>query len=140
MFYNTGTRKIITNQSAGTVNYDTGTIVFGPVNIIGSGSNIASSGVQISDSITGIGNITDPAGLPSDLQIPVQLIPANAASIPSATPGTVLNIISPEVSIQPLGTTPPPTIPLNSLTPRVFDQTPTVIAVESATNTGSLNT
>ena len=140
MFYNTGTRKVFTNLTAGTVNYDTGTLVFGPVNIIGSGSNIASSGVQITESITGIGNITDPAALPTDLQIPVQLIPANAASIPSATPGTVLNIVSPEVSIQPLGTIPPPTIPLNSLTPKVFDQTPTVIAVASATNTGSLNT
>lgn len=140
MFYNTGTRKVFTNQNAGTVNYDTGTIVFGPVNIIGSGSNLASSGINISDSITGIGTITDPAALPTDLQIPVQFIPANASAIPSATPGTVLNIISPEVSIQPLGTTPPPSIPLNSLTPKVFDQTPTLIDVASATNTGSLNT
>jgi len=140
MFYNTGTRKVFTNLTAGTVNYDSGTIVFGPVNIVGSGSNIADTGVQLTNSITGTGNITDPAALPTDLQIPVQFIPANAGSIPSATPGTVLNIISPEVSIQPLGTIPPPSIPLNSLTPKVFDQTPTVIAVASALNAGSLNT
>jgi hypothetical protein len=140
MFYNTGTRKVFTNLTAGTVNYDSGTIVFGPVNIVGSGSNIADTGIQLTNSITGTGNITDPSALPTDLQIPVQFIPANAGSIPSATPGTVLNIISPEVSIQPLGTIPPPSIPLNSLTPKVFDQTPTVIAVASALNTGSLNT
>jgi len=140
MFYNTGTRKVFTNLTAGTVNYDSGTIVFGPVNIVGSGSNIADTGVQLTNSITGTGSVTDPAALPTDLQIPVQFIPANSGSIPSATPGTVLNIISPEVSIQPLGTIPPPSVPLNSLTPKVFDQTPTVIAVASALNTGSLNT
>tara|TARA_B100000085_G_scaffold21944_1_gene18484 strand:+ start:3236 stop:5245 length:2010 start_codon:yes stop_codon:yes gene_type:complete len=140
MFYDTGTRKVFTNLTAGTVNYDSGTIVFGPVNIIGSGSNIADTGIQLTNSITGTGSVTDPAALPTDLQIPVQFIPANSGSIPSATPGTVLNIISPEVSIQPLGTIPPPSIPLNSLTPKVFDQTPTVIAVASALNTGSLNT
>ena len=108
--------------------------------IVGSGSNIADTGVQLTNSITGNGSVTDPAALPTDLQIPVQFIPANSGSIPSATPGTVLNIISPEVSIQPLGTIPPPSVPLNSLTPKVFDQTPTVIAVASALNTGSLNT
>lgn len=140
MFYNTGTRKVFTNLTAGTVNYDSGTIVFGPVNIVGSGSNIADTGIQLTNSITGTGSVTDPAALPTDLQIPVQFIPANSGSIPSATPGTVLNIISPEVSIQPLGTIPPPSVPLNSLTPKVFDQTPTVIAVASALNTGSLNT
>ena len=117
-----------------------GPIVFGPVNIVGSGSNIADTGIQLTNSITGTGSVTDPAALPTDLQIPVQFIPANSGSIPSATPGTVLNIISPEVSIQPLGTIPPPSVPLNSLTPKVFDQTPTVIAVASALNTGSLNT
>ena len=107
MFYNTGTRKVFTNLTAGTVNYDSGTIVFGPVNIVGSGSNIADTGIQLTNSITGTGSVTDPAALPTDLQIPVQFIPANSGSIPSATPGTVLNIISPEVSIQPLGTIPP---------------------------------
>ena len=60
MFYNTGTRRIYTNLTAGTVNYDNGNILFGPVNIIGTGSNIASSGVAISNSITGVGSVSDP--------------------------------------------------------------------------------
>ena len=140
MFYNTGTRRIYTNLTAGTVNYDNGNILFGPVNIIGTGSNIPSSGVAISNSITGVGSVSDPGALPNNLQIPVQIIPANSGTIPSATPGTVLNIISPEVSVQPIGTTPPSSIPLNSLTPTIFDQTPTVVSVNSVTNGGSLNT
>ena len=140
MFYNTGTRRIYTNLTAGTVNYDNGNILFGPVNIIGTGSNIPSSGVSISNSITGVGSVSDPGALPNNLQIPVQIIPANSGTIPSATPGTVLNIISPEVSVQPIGTTPPSSIPLNSLTPTIFDQTPTVVSVNSVTNGGSLNT
>ena len=140
MFYNTGTRRVYTNLTAGTVNYDSGTIVFGPVNIVGSGSNIPTSGVTVTNSITGTGAVTDPTLLPTSLQIPVQFIPQNAASIPSATPGTVLNIIAPEVTIQPVGTTPPPAIPLNSLTPTIFDQTPTVVTAATVNNTGSLNT
>ena len=38
-YYNSGNRKIITNRTAGTVNYDSGNICFGPTNIIGSGGN-----------------------------------------------------------------------------------------------------
>ena len=44
-------------------------------------------------------------------------------------PGTIINLVSPEVTISPIGTAPPPSIPLNSLSPTVFDQTPTIVSV-----------
>ncbi len=130
-FYNTGTRKVYTNTKAGTVNYDTGEIAFGPINIIGTGTNIAVSGITITDSASGAGSISDPALLPTGLSLPVQFIPANSSTIPASTPGTIINIVSPEVTINAVGTAPPPTIPLNSLTPTVFDQTPTLVSVTS---------
>ena len=139
-FYNTGTRKVITNANAGTVNYDNGEIAFGPVNLIGTGTNIATSGVSITDSTTGTGTVTDPSALPSGLQLPVQFIPANSGGISASTPGTILNIITPEVTVASVGTVPPPSIPLNSLTPTTFDQTPTLVTVSDISNSGSLNT
>ena len=139
MFYNTGTRKVITNAAAGTVNYDNGEIAFGPINLIGAGTNIAETAVNITNSVSGEGTITDPDNLPTNLQIPVQFIPANSSSIPAATPGTVINIISPEVTIAPVGSTPPASIPLNSLTPTIFDQTPTTVSVADVANGGTLN-
>lgn len=139
IFYNTGTRKVITNSTAGTVNYDNGEIAFGPINLIGAGSNIAETGVNITNSVTGDGTITDPDNLPTNLQIPVQFIPANSASIPATTPGTIINIISPEVTVSPVGSTPPAQIPLNSLTPTIFDQTPTTVLVADVANGGTLN-
>ena len=139
MFYNTGTRKVVTNANAGTVNYDNGEIAFGPINLIGAGTNIAETAVNITNSVSGEGTITDPDNLPSNLQIPVQFIPANSSSIPAATPGTVINIISPEVTIAPVGSTPPASIPLNSLTPTIFDQTPTTVSVADVANGGTLN-
>ena len=139
IFYNTGTRKVITNSTAGTVNYDNGEIAFGPINLIGAGSNIAETGVNITNSVTGDGTITDPDNLPTNLQIPVQFIPANSASIPATTPGTIINIISPEVTVSPVGSTPPAQIPLNSLTPTIFDQTPTTVSVADVANGGTLN-
>ena len=123
--------KVYTNTKAGTVNYDTGEIAFGPINIIGTGTNIAVSGISITDSASGTGIITDPALLPTGLSLPVQFIPANSSTIPASTPGTIINIVSPEVTINAVGTAPPPTIPLNSLTPTVFDQTPTLVSVTS---------
>ncbi len=133
-FYNTGTRKVYTNTSAGTVNYDTGTIAFGPVNIIGSGSNVSTTAVTITDSTTGVGSVSDASLLPTGLQIPVQFIPANSSSIPASTPGTIINIVLPEITVAAIGTTPPPTIPLNSLTPTIFDQTPSTVAVTSSSS------
>ena len=140
VFYNTGTRKVITNSNAGTVNYDTGEIAFGPINLIGSGTNIATSGVNITNSVSGEGSVTDADVLPANLQVPVQFIPANSSTIPASTPGTVINVISPEVTIAPIGTTPPATIPLNSLTPTIFDQTPSTVTVADVANGGTLNT
>ena len=129
-----------TNTTAGTVNYDNGTIKFGPINIIASGGNLFQDGaVAITDTTTGAGRIVDEALLPTQLKIPVQIIPANPSSIPAATPATTLNIVSPDVTVTPNGTTPPPTIPLNSLTPTIFDQTETVLNLDAVSNGGSLN-
>ena len=140
-FYNTGTKKVYTNNAAGTVNYDTGEICFGPVNIVGAGVNIPSDAdLEITDSVTGVGVVSNIDGLPSDLQIPVLFIPANSTTIPSSTPGTIINIVNPEVTVVPIGTTPPPTIPLNSLTPSVFNATPTTVTITPIDNSGSLNT
>tara|TARA_B100002019_G_scaffold288867_1_gene303319 strand:- start:547 stop:2577 length:2031 start_codon:yes stop_codon:yes gene_type:complete len=139
-YYNSGTKKVYTNNAAGTVNYDTGEICFGPVNVIGAGVNTTnSSNVNITDTVTGVGSVVDPNLLPTDLQIPVLFIPANSTTIPASTPGTIINIINPEVTVSPIGTTPPPTIPLNSLTPSVFNQTPVTIDLDALSNTGSLN-
>ena len=135
-----GKRKVITNSNAGTVNYDNGEIAFGPINLIGAGSNVAATGVNITNSVSGEGSVTDSDALPGSLQVPVQFIPANSASIPASTPGTIINIISPEVTIAPVGTTPPTSIPLNSLTPTIFDQTPSTVTVADVANGGTLNT
>ena len=145
-FYNTGNKKVYTNSTAGTVNYMTGEVCFGPINIISTGTSVPSSAaVSIVDSVTGAGSVIDPTLLPgatnaSDLQIPVIMIPANSGTIPASTPGTIINIISPEVTVSPIGTTPPPTIPLNSLTPTTFDSTPSVVEVAPIDNSGGLNT
>ena len=140
-FYNTGNKKVYTNNNAGTVNYATGQICFGPINVISTGANTPSpNAINVIDSVTGAGSVTDATLLPGDLQIPVVMIPANSSTIPASTPGTIINIISPEVTVSPIGTTPPPTIPLNSLTPTTFDSTPSVVEVAPIDNSGGLNT
>ena len=140
-FYNTGNKKVYTNNNAGTVNYATGQICFGPINVISTGANTPSpNATNVIDSVTGAGSVTDATLLPGDLQIPVVMIPANSSTIPASTPGTIINIISPEVTVSPIGTTPPPTIPLNSLTPTIFDSTPSVVEVAPIDNSGGLNT
>ena len=142
MFYNTGNKKVYTNNAAGTVNYETGQVCFGPVNLIGTGTNIPSnSNLVIVDSITGIGTIIDEtpgSGLPSDLLLPINFIPSNNATIPATTPGTIINIVTPDITVAPIGTTPPPTIPLNSLTPEEFDQPPATVEIAPIDNPGSL--
>ncbi len=140
-FYNTGNKKVYTNNTAGTVNYDTGEICFGPVSVIGTGINVPSdTNLSIVDSISGTGSVIDDNLLPNGLILPVLFIPANNSTIPATTPGTIINVVSPEITVSPLGTTPPPTIPLNSLTPTVFNQTPTLVEVEPIDNSGALNT
>ena len=139
-FYNSGTKKVYTNNFAGTVNYDTGEICFGPVNVIGAGVNIPSAAdINVTDTVTGVGSVVNADNLPSGLQIPVVFIPANSTTIPASTPGTIINIVNPEVTVAPIGTLPPPTIPLNSLTPSVFNATPTTITIAEIENSGSLN-
>lgn len=139
-FYNSGTKKVYTNNFAGTVNYDTGEVCFGPVNVIGAGVNVPSAAdINVTDTVTGVGSVVNADNLPSGLQIPVVFIPANSTTIPASTPGTIINIVNPEVTVAPIGTLPPPTIPLNSLTPSVFNATPTTITIAEIENSGSLN-
>ena len=89
----------------------TGEVCFGPINIISTGTSVPSSAaVSIVDSVTGAGSVIDPTLLPgatnaSDLQIPVIMIPANSGTIPASTPGTIINIISPEVTVAPVSYT-----------------------------------
>ena len=139
-FYNTGIRKIYTSDAAGTVNYDTGEICFGPVNVINTGSATFIAGaVTVTDDVTGIGDVTDTTLLPIDLQIPVQFIPANNSTIPATTPGTIINIINPVITVAPVGTVVPPTVPLNSLTPTDFNVTPAILDIPAISNPGSIN-
>ena len=138
-FYNTGNKKVYTNENAGSINYDTGEICVGPINIIGAGNNIpTSTNLNLTDAVTGVGSVIDPSLLPTDLQLPTLFIPSNSSTIPASTPGTIINVVNPEVTVAPTGTTPPPTVPLNSLTPTVFNQSPTLVEVSTITNTGSL--
>ena len=138
-FYNTGNKKVYTNTSAGSINYETGDICIGPINIVGAGDNVpATTNLNLSDAVTGTGSVIDITLLPTDLQLPTLFIPSNSSTIPASTPGTIINVINPEVTVAPVGTTPPPTVPLNSLTPKVFNQAPTLVEVTSINNTGSL--
>tara|TARA_B100001996_G_scaffold56929_1_gene40349 strand:- start:9324 stop:11351 length:2028 start_codon:yes stop_codon:yes gene_type:complete len=140
-FYNTGNKKVYTNNSAGTVNYDTGEICIGPITCVGAGDDVPlTTNLNLTDSVTGTGSVIDTGLLATDLSIPVLFIPSNISAIPASTPGTILSIVSPEVTVAAIGTPPPSTIPLNSLTPTVFAQPPTTIVVDAITNTGSLTT
>ena len=138
-YYNTGIRKIYTNDQAGTVDYNTGQVCFGPVNIVGAGGNLPVGSSIVTDPTTGIGDILDPTLLSTGIQIPVVFIPANSSTIPATTPGTVINISVPSITVAPIGTVPPPTIPLNSLTPTDFAVTPATIEIPTISNAGSIN-
>ncbi|AOV60910.1 baseplate wedge subunit [Synechococcus phage S-CAM22] len=139
-FYNTGTRKIYTDDEAGTVDYGNGQVCFGPVNIVGAGGgNLPAGAANVTDPTTGIGDILDPTLLSTGIQIPVVFIPANNSTIPATTPGTILNISVPSITVAPIGTVPPPTIPLNSLTPTDFAVTPATIEIPTISNAGSIN-
>ena len=110
------------------------------VNVINAGGGIFVAGaVTITDDVTGIGEVTDSTLLPTDLQIPVQFIPANNSTIPATTPGTIINIVNPSVTVVPVGTTVPPTVPLNSLTPTDFNVTPAVLDIPTISNPGLIN-
>ena len=95
--------------------------------------------VTVTDDTTGIGEVLDSTLLPIDLQIPVQFIPANNSTIPATTPGTIIDIINPAVTVAPVGTVVPPTVPLNSLTPTDFNVTPAILDIPMITNAGTIN-
>tara|TARA_E500000331_G_scaffold347977_1_gene388894 strand:- start:3189 stop:5213 length:2025 start_codon:yes stop_codon:yes gene_type:complete len=137
IFYNTGNKKVYTNNSAGSINYDTGEICIGPINLVGTGSNVPGiTNLNLTDPVTGLGEVIDPTLLPTTTNLPVLFIPANNTTIPASTPGTVISVVNPEVTVAPIGTIPPTTIPLNSLTPTTFNTTPTLVEVNLITNTG----
>ena len=109
-YYNSGSSKIYTNNGAGTVDYSSGKICFGPV------------------------SISDPTSV-----IPVQIIPTNVSNIKPATPGTIVSLPIPSITVVPIGTQPPSTIPLNNLTPEQYAVVPATITPITIGNTGDLN-
>ena len=134
-FYYSGNRKIITNTNAGTINYETGEICFGPVNIIGAGNK--SLPVDDDDVVDASNEAITNLG---EISIATSIIPENTNTIPSPTPGTIIEIITPELTLGPIGTTPPPNIPLNSLTPEIFEVVPPTLQIPDISNTGNLPT
>lgn len=131
VYYNSGTSKVYTNKQAGSVNYGSGRVCFGPVNII-STANINATITQFGDQtqIT-VGDVTvvaeDSRTLGVELQIPVQVIPANFTTIYPSNAGTVISLPLPDITVAPIGTTPPSVIPINNLTPEVFVSVPATV-------------
>lgn len=136
-----GGKKIL-DPSAGTVNYGTGKLTVGPLKVIGDGTNppivTASDGTVVTAStVAATANTTGTAAtipvgslisIPTvPLSIPVVAIPANADYIQPSTPGTIISIAEPPITIAPPGTVPPPTIPINSLSPTVYAVVPPVV-------------
>ena len=130
-YYNSGNRKIITSTNAGTINYDTGRICFGPVNITGTGGNNLPPDPTDDDK----DDLIDRTGTP---KIPVEVIPGNTGIIGTPEPDTVIEIPIPTVTVAPSGTTPPPTIPINSLNPSQFESNPDVIDIPDLTGPGDI--
>ena len=62
----------------------------------------------MTDDSTGIGDVADETLLPTGLQIPTVFIPANNSTIPATTPGTIINVIAPNITVAPVGTIVPP--------------------------------
>ena len=133
-YYNSGNRKIITKEKAGTVNYDSGEICFGPVSIIGAGGK----NLPVDD--TGVVDTSDTAkaGV-GEIKIAVQVIPANSSTIAVPDPATVIEIILPTITVNPIGTILPSSIPLNSLTPSDFEITPVTIDIPDISNVGDFS-
>lgn len=132
-YYNSGNRQIVTSDNIGTVDYSTGQICFGPVNIIGSGGNnlpVDSDG-NVDDGDQAIIDI-------GDITIPVTIIPSNNSTIANPSPDTVIEVIIPEISVVPIGTPLPSNIPLNSLTPDIFEVVPTTLDLTDISNPGNL--
>jgi hypothetical protein len=131
IYYISGNRKVITNPKGGTVDYNSGTICFGPVNIVGSGGDVPDVNVD--------GEIDSPELIVgTDFNIAIQSIPSNPSIIYTPDPGSIIEIIVPTISVSPLGTNLPPTIPLNSLTPEIFEIVPPIIEIPDISNNGNL--
>ena len=73
-----------------------------------------------------------------DISIPVMVIPSNNSTIPNPSPDTIIEVIVPEISVVPIGTPLPSNIPLNSLTPDIFEVVPTTLDLTDISNTGDL--
>jgi len=142
IYYNSGNRKVYTNEKAGTVNYQTGQVCFGPVAIIGSGGNNLPSitGAEFDADATEVEvDISDTALADlGDLRIPVLFIPSNNSTIRVSEPNSTIEIITPSISITPIGTALPSNIPINSLTPDDFNTAPVVIDIPDITVPGNL--
>lgn len=131
IYYISGNRKVITNPKGGTVDYNSGTICFGPVNIVGSGGDVPDLNVD--------GEIDSPELIVgTDFNIAIQSIPSNPSIIYTPDPGSIIEIVVPTISVSPLGTNLPPTIPLNSLTPEIFEIVPPIIEIPDISNNGNL--
>lgn len=141
-YYNSGNRKVYTNEKAGTVNYSTGQVCFGPVAVVGAGGNNLpdATGAELDADATSIDvDITvDAISDLGDLSIPVLLIPSNNSTIGVASPNSTIEIIIPTISISPIGTELPSNIPINSLTPMDFNTVPTTIDIPDITVPGNL--
>ena len=130
-YYISGNRKVITNPKAGTVDYTNGTICFGPVNVVGSGGD--------TPDLTPTGEIDDAQALVgTEFNIAIQSIPSNPSVIYTPDPGSIIEIIVPSISVSPLGTNLPPTVPLNSLTPEIFEVVPPIVEIPDISNNGNL--
>ena len=144
-YYNSGNRKVITNTKAGTVNYETGEICFGPGNVVGAGGNnlpiLDGTGVDTdNDGIVDSGEVDDSDAAIINLgplRIPVTIIPDNSFTITNPDPGTIIEIVIPEITILPQGSALPSNIPLNSLVPDQFNVVPTTIDIPDISNNGN---
>lgn len=142
-----GGTKVITNDNFGTVDYTTGELTVGPVNIVGDANNPPEPidpEVDTTDlnTLQGPDSGTIPGQTPTDtgttgtpttyvitsdpLSIPVVVIPANSNTILPTTPGTIMAFPDSTITIAPLGTTPPPSVPLNNINPGQFTTPPAV--------------
>ncbi|WLW37029.1 baseplate wedge protein [Synechococcus phage S-MS29] len=141
-YYNSGNRKVYTNENAGTVDYANGEVCFGPAAVVGAGGNNLPSitGADFdADAGANDVDVTDTAVDDlGDLRIPVLLIPSNNSTIDVGSPNSTIEIITPTISVTPIGTELPSNIPINSLTPMDFNTVPSTIDIPDITLPGDL--
>ena len=141
-YYNSGNRKVYTNEKAGTVDYTTGEVCFGPVAVIGAGGNNLGGGAGADLDANSTANDVDTSQEAiedlGDLRIPVLLIPSNNSTIDVSSPNSTIEIITPTISVTPIGTELPSNIPINSLTPMDFNTVPSTIDIPDITLPGDL--